>query len=143
MFTTNLIPFILIVIYIFYSNARSRRISREKIDSVKQSFNARLDSVKRDLSNTIDRSKNQDHTGFNNLLALLGYAKMMISDEGGLVLVVDFEGKKFIADTNINPIRFYPAKEVKTKKGMNVTKYNGKMYEFKAMEKLAPTTCDF
>lgn len=80
MFTTNLIPFILIVIYIFYSNARSRRISREKIDSVKQSFNARLDSVKRDLSNTIDRSKNQDHTGFNNLLALLGYAKMMISD---------------------------------------------------------------
>lgn len=64
-------------------------------------------------------------------------------DEGGLVLVEDFEGKKFIADTNINPIRFYPAKEVKTKKGMNVTKYNGKMYEFKAMEKLAPTTCDF
>lgn len=112
----------------------------EELASLKQSLRARIDNVDKHLHDIYERQKKESRSGFNNLLALLGYAKMMISDQDGLVLVEDFKGNKFIADTNIKPIRFVPAKEVKTKKGMNVTEYKGKTYEFEAVEKVTAKT---
>lgn len=124
-----------LLIVLMYLEFRTRRITRERIESVKQSLNDRMSNVDRNFSKLVERDRKNNHKFFNNILALAGYAKIMVENEGDLVLVEDFKGNKFIADTKVTPLRFVPAKEVKVKKGVNLTEYKGKTYEFEAVEK--------
>lgn len=129
---TSYIIIALLIIAIFYQT-RSRSIFNKKIESFKQSQTAKLDNVDRHLHKLIREDKQEVHDGFRRMIALAGYAKMMISNEDNLVLVEDFNGKRFIADAKIKPLQFVPAKEVKVKKGVKVTTYGNKTYEFKAI----------
>lgn len=135
---TSYIIIILLIIAIFVQ-FRTRSDFRKKIDSLKQSQTAKLENVDRHLHHLIEDNRKTGKKGFSILLALTGYANAYMNDEDNLVMVETFKGDKMIADMNIKPLRFVPAKEVKIKKGMNVTDYKGKTYEFAPVEKLIVT----
>lgn len=134
MIVTTIVVLILGVIYtmLILSIVKNRAHNTEEdiLDS--------LNTTNNKLEKFIDMTREIQKRDFNILLSLAGYKNLEVNEEDRLLLAEDFDGDKYIAEECSEPITFFPAKEIKTKKVDNNKRtvlHEGKTYEYEVNEK--------
>lgn len=128
--TFTIIAFVLMFLYIIYSNGKSRRLARERTESVKQSLRDRINNMDRHHHDMIHSNHKKVGKDFNRFLSLVGYKRMDLNSEENLVLVEDFKGRLFMAEDTLGA-KFVPVTELTQSEGVRSVKYQDKVLIFK------------
>lgn len=126
---STIILFLITILYTIYSNGKTRRISRDRFESLR----GRVSSMDKHLHDLIDSNYKKSGRDFHRFLSLMGYKKMDLNKEENLVLVENFKGKLFVSEDRAGA-QFVPVTEMTNEKGVSTVQYEGKTLLFKTKD---------